>query len=243
MSMSPAAAEVALVFGGSGAVGHAVVRALTEAGLRVYFTYHRSAERAAALAAECPASVAVQLDLRRPDEIGALFDRLNTEGVLPRLFVHCAAVSQPLKLTEITAADWEEVIAVCCRSALLACQRLSSRFAQRGGGEVVLIGALDRGQSLPLPVHFAGAQGMLGSMAMALAKELGPQGVRVNLVAVGPLTAGLSQQLPAQALQDFKSFSALRRLGTAEEVARAVAWLGLHNTFMTGRVLAVNGGI
>lgn len=243
MLTSSATAEVALVFGGSGAVGHAVVRALTSAGLRVYFTYHRSTERAAALAAECGGSVAVQLDLRLPEDIGALFERLSAEGVLPRLFVHCAAVSQPLKLNEITAGHWDEVIAVCCRSVLLACQQLSSRFAQRGGGEVVLIGALDRGQSLPLPVHFAGAQGMLGSMTMALAKELGPLGVRVNLVAVGPLTTGLSQQLPVQALQDFKSFSALRRLGTAEEVARAVVWLGQHNTFMTGRVLPVNGGI
>lgn len=243
MVTSTAAVETALVFGGSGVVGQAIVRALTDAGLRVYFTYHRSAERAAELEAACSGSVAVRLDLRQEAEIGALFERLGREGVLPRLFVHCAAVSQPVKLTEITAEHWEQVMAVCGRSALVACQQLSSRFAQRGGGDVVLIGALDRGQSLPLPVHFAGAQGMLGSMTMALAKELGPLGVRVNMVAVGPLGSGLSQQLPAQALQDFKSFSALRRLGTPEEVARAVAWLGQHNTFMTGRVLTVNGGI
>jgi 3-oxoacyl-[acyl-carrier protein] reductase len=161
---------------------------------------------------------------------------------LPSLFVHCAALSQPRRLGEISDADWDEVMAVGCRAAFIACQELAPRLGQRGG-DIILVGALDRGQSLPLPVHFAAAQGLLGSMSMALAKELGASGIRVNLLALGPLDGGLSAQLPATALHDFKTYSALRRLGTADEVARAVLWLGQRNTFMTGRVLTVNGGI
>ncbi len=237
-------ADVALVLGGSGTVGSAVVRALGAAGFRTHFTYYGSTARAEAISAACPSAVGVRVDLRRDEEIRTLFRRLDGEGVTPRLLVHCAAVSHARKLTEISTGDWEEVLAVGPRAALAACQELAPRLARAGlGGEIVLVGALDRGQSLPLPVHFAGAQGMLGAMTMALAKELGPLDIRVNLLALGPLGAGLSQQLPDGALGDFKNFSALRRLGSPDEVARAVLWLGRRNTFMTGKVLAVNGGI
>jgi NAD(P)-dependent dehydrogenase (short-subunit alcohol dehydrogenase family) len=78
---------------------------------------------------------------------------------------------------------------------------------------------------------------------MALAKELGPRGIRINLVALGVLDAGLSRELSPELLEDYKQFSALRRLGTPREAARAVLWLALHNRYMNGKVLAVNGGI
>ena len=107
----------------------------------------------------------------------------------------------------------------------------------------MLVGALDRAQSLPLPVHFAGTQGMLAAMAMALAKELGPAGVRVNVVALGALTEGISRTLSPRALADYQSLSAFRRLGEPAEAARAIVWLALENRYMSGKVLAANGGI
>ena len=235
-------ASCALVFGGSGTVGSAVVRALSATETPCHFTYFRSPEKAAQLTAECRQSIAHSVDLRDPAAIRALFRSFDADGVLPRLFVHCAAISQPRQLAQISDGDWDEVVAVGCRSALIACQELQPRLG-KAGGDIVLVGALDRGQSLPLPVHFAAAQGMLGTMAMALAKELGPANIRVNLLALGPLESGLSQQLPPAAISDFKAYSALRRLGTANEVARAVLWLGQRNTFMTGKVLSVNGGL
>lgn len=234
----------ALVFGGSGTVGSAVVRALDAGGCRTRFTYFRSDEKAQALGAGCKSATPMRIDLRQPEAVRELFRTFDSDGFAPRLFVHCAALSQARALVEISDADWDEVIAVSSRSAFVASQELARRLASsKSGGDIVFVGALDRGQTLPLPVHFAATQGMLGSMSMALAKELGPQGIRVNLLALGPLEGGLSQQLPAGALSDFKAYSALRRLGTPDEVARAVLWLGQKNTFMTGRVLTVNGGI
>ena len=78
---------------------------------------------------------------------------------------------------------------------------------------------------------------------MALAREVGGKGVKVNLVAVGLLDAGLGKELGAAMVADYRSFSALRRLGTAAEVAAAVAWLALENTYMNGKILPVNGGL
>jgi 3-oxoacyl-[acyl-carrier protein] reductase len=116
-------------------------------------------------------------------------------------------------------------------------------MAERRRGSIVFVCALDRGQSLPLPPAFAAAQGALGALAMALAKELGAAGVRVNAVSLGPLAGGLSTALPARLSTDYETFSALRRRGTAEEAARAIAWMLLDAEFVTGRCLAANGGL
>ena len=128
-------------------------------------------------------------------------------------------------------------------SAFIAAQELAPRMAKAGGGDIVLLGALDRTQSLPLPAAFAASQGALAALAMALAKELGPKGVLVNMLAVGPLNEGLSRGLDPKLLEDYKTYSALRRTGTAAEVARAVRWLALENSYMCGKVVPVNGGI
>jgi NAD(P)-dependent dehydrogenase (short-subunit alcohol dehydrogenase family) len=233
----------ALVLGGTGTVGAAVLRGLRAADVPAVFTYHRSADKARALAAEL-GHEAVAVNLAEPGAIRALAARLDAEDRAPTHLIHCAAVSKSAPLAEITDADWEAVHAVNARSAFVACQALAGPMARRQGGHIVLVGALDRAQSLPLPVHFAASQGMLSAMTMALAKELGPSGILVNMVALGVLEGeGISRQLDPRLHADYRTFSALRRPGTPDEAARAILWVALENSYMTGKVVPVNGGI
>lgn len=232
-------ATTALVFGGSGAVGGEVVRGLVGAGLRTRFTYHARAERAHALASELGAH-AQAVDLTDMRAVRALVGDLDPT---PEVFIHAAGAGRFARLADVTDEEWLRVQAVACQSAFVACQALGPRMAERGGGDIVLVGALDRSQSLPLPVHFAASQGMLGAMTMALAKELGAGGVRVNMVALGPLEEGLGQAVSPKLIADYKGFSALRRVGQLREAARAVLWLALENTYMSGRSVPVNGGV
>jgi len=227
----------ALVFGGTGSVGSEVLRGLAEAGVETVFTWHRQQERALALAREY-GHRAVQADLRHPDHARAV-----ARGSGARVFVHCAAVNPAPSMAELDDEGWQAALAVNCHSALLACQVLAPVMGAADGGHVVLVGALDRSQALPLPVAFAATQGMLSAMAMALAKELGPKRILVNMVALGLLEEGLSRGLDAAVIADYTALSALRRRGRAEEAARAALWLALENTYMSGKVLAVNGGI
>jgi NAD(P)-dependent dehydrogenase (short-subunit alcohol dehydrogenase family) len=229
----------ALVFGGTGAVGREVVRGLARAGVGTTFTCHASADTARALAAET-GQTAAAIDLADPAAVGAFVRGLDPA---PDVFIHCAAVNRSVPFADLTDDDWRLMHAVNCQAAFVACRELAPRMAGRKAGDVVLLGALDRAQSLPMPPAFAASQGALSALAMALAKELGPQGVRVNMVAVGPLDEGLSRGLDAKLLADYRAFSALRRPGTAKEVARAVLWLALENSYMSGKVLPVNGGI
>ena len=228
----------ALVFGGTGTVGREVVRGLARAGVPTTFTFHRSSERANALASELSQhAVAVNLA-----DAGAVRELVRGLPERPEVFVHCAATRRTARAIEVSNAEWTETLAVNGQSAFVACRELFGA-GDAGESHAVLVGALDRAQSLPLPVAFAASQGLLSAMTMALAKELGPSGLRINMVALGILDAGLSATLDARVKADFLAFSALRRNGTAVEAARAILWLALENSFMSGRVLSVNGGI
>jgi len=229
----------ALVLGGSGAIGSAVVRGLREAGLDVTFTYRSSGDVARALA-DATGARAVAADLRDPGAVRAAVAEVGEPG--PAVLVHCAATSRWVDLGGCSDHDWDQAHAVNLRAPFVAVQAAAPAL-RAAAGSVVLVGALDRSQSVPSPAHFAASQGGLSALAMALARELGPDGVRVNLVAVGLLDAGLSRQLAPRLIADYQKFSALRRLGRPDEVAAAVVWLATDNTYMNGKVLPVNGGI
>lgn len=232
----------ALVFGGTGSVGEQVLRGLARANIPTAFTWNQSRDRAHALASELSMRP-VQVELSDAAATRAALRVLREEGFAPNLFIHCAGVNPGASLGDITDEKWSQAMAVNCHSAFIACQELAPAMAQAGEGHVVLVGALDRTQSAPSPVHFAASQGALSAMAMAMAKELGPKGVRVNVVALGLLDSGLSREVGEKLKSDYKGFSALRRLGRPEEAAKAILWLALENTYMNGKVLPVNGGI
>jgi 3-oxoacyl-[acyl-carrier protein] reductase len=212
----------ALVLGGTGYVGSAVLRELARRSVPATFTYSTSADKAKVLAAEY-GHTAVQVDLADP----AAVRQLAPADVV----IHCAAIS---------STEWQRSFAINVESA----HAIATMIAERGTpADLVFLGGLDRVQSLPLPPVYAATQGALSALVMALAHELGPRGIRVNMLALGVLAGGISDSLAARRRKDYETFSALRRAGTADEAAKAIAWLALENTFIQGKVISVNGGI
>ena len=226
-----------LLFGGTGAIGSAVARELARRGLVATFTYLSRDQQAAALSREY-GHRAVRCDLANAGETRSFLASLDPA---PDVVIHCAAISGNHSIAEIDDELWNRMMSINARSALLAAQDLAARGGK--GGDIVLVGALDRAQSLPLPVHFAASQGTLSAMVMALAHELGPQGIRVNMITLGVMGGGLSETLAMESRKDYKRFSALRREGTPDEAARTIAWLALENSYIQGKVIPVNGGI
>lgn len=231
----------ALVLGGSGAIGSAVLRELARREVPATFTYFKNQERADVLAAEF-GHRAVRADFSSAEGIEKFFAELDEDI---DVLVHCAGVSASIPVTEIDSARLRETLAINAEAPLLACRWLARRHDQlpSNGADVVFVGALDRGQSLPLPVHFAASQGMLSAMTMALGHELGPQNIRVNMITLGVMDGGMSADLASDQRRDYERFSSLRRVGTADEAAKAITWLALENSYIQGRVLPVNGGI
>jgi NAD(P)-dependent dehydrogenase (short-subunit alcohol dehydrogenase family) len=246
-------AHRSLVIGGSGTLGRAVCRALAAQGSRVALTYHTGRAIADDLANTLPGATAWRLDLASVSAIAdAVRDVAAALGGLDAL-VHCAAVGgspgdpKPpdghQRIEDVGEAGWDALMAVNVRSAFFACRAAVPHLREAGGGNVVLVGSIDGVKPVPSPVPYCASKAALVGMAQALAKEVGKDGIRVNVVAPGVLEGGVSRTLPKEVLGEYLKHCGLRRLGKPAEVAEVIAWLARHNTYVSAQTLVVDGGL
>ena len=232
----------ALVLGGTGAVGGAVLRALAERGISAAFTYCNSDKRASVLEKELGGH-GYHSDFLKVDCMRVLVSALSNDQRMPSVLIHCAGVSSVWPIENISDESWSRTVDINGRSAFLAAREFAPYMAKKGGGSMVFVGGIDRTQSVSAPVDYAASQGMLSGLTMALAKELGSKKILVNMIALGLLDEGLSSEITPELVQDYKKYSALRRVSDSDEVAKVITWLSLENTYISGKVVPVNGGV
>ncbi|MBI3561311.1 MAG: SDR family oxidoreductase [Gammaproteobacteria bacterium] len=228
-----------LIIGGSGALGTALLKEIRKAGVAVAFTYCQNTERATALSREYD-SPSYGVDLRNVDAVDGLFDTLAQAGQLPNVVIHCAGVAPATLLDDITATMWDELHAIHGRTALLCAQQMARRNLR---GALILVAALDGVYPVPAPAHYAASQAALWGLTQALAKELGPRGILVNLAVVGVLDGGIAHALVPKLREAYRRHAALARTGTCEEAARGLRWLALENTYLNGAQFPLTGGL
>ena len=233
------AKKTVLVLGGSGALGQALLRELSQCGVFACFTFLDETETAQALQAEL-GFPAYQVDLRRAAAVEELFAQLEIEQRLPSAVVHCAGIAPICQLQEISAQSWDELHAIHGRAALQVAQQMQVRKLQ---GSLVLVAALDGILPVPAPAHYAASQAALWGLTQALAKELAPQGILVNLAVLGVLDSGISSNLAPRLRANYQRYAAIGRTGTCAEAAHALRWLALENTYMNGAQLPISGGL
>lgn len=228
-----------LVLGGSGALGQALLAELAACGASASFSYLDETSTAQALQAEY-GFTGYAVDLRQTNAVADLFAQLESEQRLPQAVVHCAGVAPNCSLAEIDAASWDNLHAIHGRAALQVAQQMQARQIQ---GSLVLVAALDGIAAVPAPAHYAASQAALWGLTQALAKELGPQGILVNLALLGVLDGGISSSLAPRLRASYQRYAAQGRTGTCAEAARALRWLALENTYMNGAQLPISGGL
>jgi 3-oxoacyl-[acyl-carrier protein] reductase len=234
-----------VVFGGSGTVGRAIVTALATDGAKVAFTYFQNESAARALVDAVPGSIARRVDLSSVSEASRAIVELRAELGGLTAFVHAATVTSAASeskfesILEADEAGLDRLLAVNVKSAFFACRELARDFS----GNIVLLGSIDGAKSVPAPAAYAASKGALSALARALSKELGPRGVKLNVVAPGVLEAGSSRALPESLRAEYLKHCGLRRFGKVEEIAGLVAWLALQNTYITGQTLLVDGAL
>ena len=241
-----------LVFGGTGALGSTVCRCLHSQGVQLAFTYHSNAEGANRLADELPDSQSLSLDVRSIADLDRAIDQVASNWNGLDVFVQCAGVGLTVPsnesqihhtMAEVDEAAWDRMQDINSKSTFFAVRQVAAHMRQVGGGNIVLIGSVDGVKPVPAPVHYAASKAALAGMTAAMAKELGRDGIRVNLVAPGILENGMSRALPADLRQEYLKHCGLRRYGRLTEIAAWVAWLALRNTYITGQTILVDGAL
>jgi len=241
-----------LVFGGTGALGSAVCRCLHNAGARLVFTYHSNADGAQHLAHELPGSRTLPLDLLSLPKMEQLIDRVGNGWGGLDVFIQCAGVGLTVSsipgqvhhtMEQVDESAWDRMQDVNAKSTFFAVRRVVAHLRRAGGGNIVLIGSVDGVKPLPAPVHYAAAKGALAGMTAAMAKEVGKDGIRVNLVAPGILEGGMSRALPEDLRQEYLKHCGMKRFGRFAEIAAWAEWLALRNTYVTGQTILVDGAL
>jgi 3-oxoacyl-[acyl-carrier protein] reductase len=160
------------------------------------------------------------------------------------VLVNNAGLNRPGGMFDLDEAGWDAVLAVNLKAAWLAARAVARAMRERGGGAIVSIGSVaGAGVGAGSPAYAASKAGLVG-LSRTIAHELGPWGIRVNVVAPGVTTTEwVERHLPAANLEATRARTPLRRIGAPEDVAAAVAFLASDDArHITGQVISVSGG-
>ena len=240
----PLSGKAALVTGAARRVGATIAQTLHAAGASVVLHYRSSAEEADALARELnglrPGSATIlPCDLLDGAAVKDLARAATTAFGGLDILVNNASSFYPTPVGDIDEDDWDDLIGTNLKAPLFLAQAAFPALRERGG---LVVNLADIHGMRPLrrhPVYCVAKAGLI-MLTKSLARELGPQ-VRVNAIAPGPVMwpeDGVDTALREEII----SRTALKRIGSAEDVARAVLFFASEAPFVTGQILAVDGG-
>lgn len=230
--------QVILVTGAAKRIGRGIALRLAHEGAKVAIHYSTSEAEARATAAECGNAPVFRADLEKVAEIERLFADVQKHfGKLDGLVNNAArfTLRDPLKLTE---ADWDFVHSVNLKATFFCCQQAARIMLPAGKGRIVNMSSLGGIRAWPQHAHYCASKAGVIHMTRALAQAWAPK-ITVNSVAPGVIPFGD----PDDRVKRLIAKTPAGRAGTADEIADAVVFFLSASDFITGQVLAVDGGL
>jgi 3-oxoacyl-[acyl-carrier protein] reductase/pteridine reductase len=230
--------KTVLVTGAAKRIGRGIAIKLAQSGYRVAIHYNGSKTEAERTAADCVSAELFQANLENVSEIERLFHEVGERlGGLDALVNNAARFTRfdPLKITE---KDWDFIHSVNLKATFFCCQQGALLMKKTGGGRIVNISSLGGIRPWAEHAHYCASKAGVIMLTKALAKAFAPE-ITVNSVAPGVIPFG-DIDSRAQAMIDVTPAG---RPGTAEEIADAVLYFLNATNFITGQVIAVDGGL
>jgi NAD(P)-dependent dehydrogenase (short-subunit alcohol dehydrogenase family) len=244
-----AADKILVVTGGSRGIGAQTARLASERGYSVAINYRENRTAADALVRTLRKAIAVQGDVASEADVVRLFETVDRElGRVTALVNNAGVVDRGMRVADMTAARITRMFAInvtgsflCAREAV---RRMSTRMGGTGGAIVNVSSIAARLGGAGEYVDYAAAKGAIDTFTIGLAKEVGPDGIRVNAVRPGVIRTEIHQASgdPAR-VERIGASAPLGRPGEPEEVARTILWLlSDEASYMTGALVDVTGG-
>jgi 3-oxoacyl-[acyl-carrier protein] reductase len=238
--------RVALVTGASRGIGRAIATQLAAQGAHVMAAARgdHAKETTDAIVVAGGKAEAIALDVTAPEEIERAVSGIVSSHGRIDILVNNAGIARDQLLIRLKRDDWDAVLATNLTSAFALTQVVLKPMIRQRGGRVVCISSVVGQAGNPGQANYAASKAGLIGFVKSVAQEVASRGVTVNVVAPGMIETDMTRAITERAQGDWMSRIPLRRLGTPADVASAVCFLASDEaSYITGQVLAVNGGM
>lgn len=234
--------KTVLITGGSRGIGRAAVRLFAERGYRVAFTYKTSTEAAEELSRSTGA-LAIRADSTSKTDVARAVRETEEKLGMVEILINNSAVSSFSLFGDITLEEWHRLFSENVDSAFLYTKAVLPSMIREKAGCIINVSSVWGIEGSSCEVHYSATKAALVGMTRALAKEVGPSGIRVNCIAPGVIDTDMNSALDEEAMRALASDTPLMRIGKPEEVARTALFLAEDSSsFITGAVINVSGG-
>ena len=239
--------KTVLITGASRGIGRACARVFAGAGYAVAIHYGQREDAARALREEllsrgCDAEI-FRADAADPAAVGDCVARAEARFSHLDALVCCAGIAQQALFTDLTDGDWRRMIDTDLGGVFAFDRAVLPGMLRRHGGSIVNLSSVWGVHGASCEVHYSAAKAGVIGLSRALAKEVGPSGVRVNCIAPGVIDTEMCACFDRETMAALAEETPLGRIGQPEDVARAALFLCSEEaSFITGQVLGVDGG-
>ena len=228
--------SIVVITGGSRGIGAVAVERFAARGDQVYFLYEKEHERASEVAQRTGAT-AICCDVADGAQVRNAFSRLPGVDIL----ICNAGIVHYGLMSMMEEAQWDRIFDVNVKGIFHCVNAAMPYFLKTHSGSIITVSSMWGRVGASCEAAYSATKGAVISLTKALAKELGPSGIRVNCVAPGVILTDMCAQVDPQVLEDMAQETPLGRNGTPQDVAKAMEYLA-DSEFVTGHVLSVDGG-
>ena len=225
-----------VITGGSRGIGAAAVQLFAEKGYRVTFLYEKNHDAAEAVAKKTGAT-AICCDVADSAAVKAAFEKIGDVDIL----ICNAGICWTGLMSAMPERDWKRIFDVNVKGIYNCVNAAMPAFLKKQSGSIVTVSSMWGQVGASCEAAYSATKGAVIALTQALAKELGPSGIRVNCVAPGVILTDMCANVEPEILSEMAADSPVGRNGTPMDVAKAMEYLAKAE-FVTGQVLAVNGG-
>ncbi|MBU4305021.1 MAG: 3-oxoacyl-[acyl-carrier-protein] reductase [Candidatus Omnitrophica bacterium] len=241
--------KVAVVTGGTRGIGRAMVEALAREGAQVLFTYAHNDLLAGQIESELREqglkAKGFKIDVRDFEKINQWKEEILIEFGGVDILINNAGIAKDKALMMMSREDWDEVIDTNLNGLFNFTRAFIVHFLKKKEGNIINISSVSGLIGLPRQVNYSASKGGMISFSKALAKEVAPYNIRVNVICPGFIDTDMTRKLREEYVRQMMPLIPLGRFGTVEEVARTALFLADETVshYITGQVIRVDGGL